>query len=140
MRELVGHDPALCFALERVVADRVGGLEAFLDVTCFHDRLALRIAGVLGPHPGVAVGLELDPDLDRIASRIAHLCLGVVRLVEQPLQILDVVADFYRDMGGWVAGGQVKSRDTVLDGLERMPEAFLGLFTGANTGKMLVKL
>ncbi|MEO8547605.1 MAG: NADP-dependent oxidoreductase, partial [Sphingomicrobium sp.] len=50
------------------------------------------------------------------------------------------LAEFYRDMGGWIAGGQVKSRDTVVDGLERMPEAFLGLFAGANTGKMLVKL
>ena len=48
--------------------------------------------------------------------------------------------EFYRDMGRWIAGGQVKSRDTVVEGLERMPEAFLGLFEGANTGKMLVKL
>ena len=42
-------------------------------------------------------------------------------------------------MGGWIASGQVKSRDTVVEGLEKMPDAFLGLFTGANTGKMLVR-
>jgi NADPH-dependent curcumin reductase CurA len=50
------------------------------------------------------------------------------------------LGEFYRDMGGWIASGQVKSRDHVLEGLERMPEAFLGLFEGANTGKMLVKV
>jgi NADPH-dependent curcumin reductase CurA len=50
------------------------------------------------------------------------------------------MGDFYRDMGGWIATGQVKARDTVVEGLERTPEAFLGLFTGANTGKMLVRL
>ncbi|MBA3511990.1 NADP-dependent oxidoreductase [Sphingomonas sp.] len=50
------------------------------------------------------------------------------------------MGDFYRDMGGWIASGQVKSRETVVEGLERMPEAFLGLFEGANIGKMLVKL
>ncbi len=50
------------------------------------------------------------------------------------------LGEFYRDMGGWIASGQVKSRDTVVEGLERMPDAFLGLFEGANTGKMLVKL
>jgi hypothetical protein len=50
------------------------------------------------------------------------------------------LGEFYRDMGGWIAGGQVKPRDTVVEGLERMPDAFLGLFEGANTGKMLVKL
>jgi NADPH-dependent curcumin reductase CurA len=50
------------------------------------------------------------------------------------------MGEFYRDMGQWLASGQVKSRETVVDGLERMPEAFLGLFEGANTGKMLVRL
>ncbi len=50
------------------------------------------------------------------------------------------MAEFHRDMGQWIAGGQVKARDTVIEGLERTPEAFLGLFAGANTGKMLVKL
>ena len=50
------------------------------------------------------------------------------------------MGEFYRDMGAWLASGQVKSRDTVFEGLETAPEAFLGLFKGANTGKMLIKL
>ncbi len=49
-------------------------------------------------------------------------------------------ADFYRDMGGWLAAGKLKREETVHDGLEKMPNAFLGLFTGGNTGKMLVRL
>jgi NADPH-dependent curcumin reductase CurA len=53
---------------------------------------------------------------------------------------LSKMGDFYRDMGGWIATGQVQGRDTIAEGLERTPEAFLGLFTGANTGKMLVRL
>ncbi|WP_284734687.1 NADP-dependent oxidoreductase [Sphingosinicella terrae] len=48
--------------------------------------------------------------------------------------------DFYRDMAGWISGGQVTSRETVREGLESMPEAFLDLFRGANVGKMLVRL
>jgi hypothetical protein len=50
------------------------------------------------------------------------------------------MADFYRDMGPWVANGTVKSRETIVDGLERAPDAFLGLFRGENIGKMLVRL
>jgi NADPH-dependent curcumin reductase CurA len=50
------------------------------------------------------------------------------------------MGDFYRDMGGWIASGQVKSRETIRDGLEAAPEAFLDLFRGANIGKMLVRL
>jgi NADPH-dependent curcumin reductase CurA len=48
------------------------------------------------------------------------------------------MGDFYRDMGGWVTSGQVTSRETIRDGLEAMPQAFLDLFRGANIGKMLV--
>jgi len=50
------------------------------------------------------------------------------------------LGEFYRDMGGWIASGAVKSRETVVEGLENMPEAFLGLFSGENVGKMLVRL
>ena len=50
------------------------------------------------------------------------------------------MAEFYREMGKWVADGTVKSRETVVEGLENTPDAFLGLFKGENTGKMLIKL
>jgi NADPH-dependent curcumin reductase CurA len=50
------------------------------------------------------------------------------------------MGEFYAEMGPWLADGTVKSRETVVDGLEQAPEAFLGLFKGANTGKMLVRL
>ena len=50
------------------------------------------------------------------------------------------MAEFHRDMGQWLASGAVKSRETVVDGLEKAPDAFLGLFKGDNVGKMLVRL
>jgi NADPH-dependent curcumin reductase CurA len=50
------------------------------------------------------------------------------------------MAEFYAQMAPWVANGTVKSRETVVEGLENTPDAFLGLFKGENTGKMLVRL
>jgi NADPH-dependent curcumin reductase CurA len=50
------------------------------------------------------------------------------------------LGEFYRDMGAWVASGAVKPKHTVKQGLEQAPDAFLGLFTGENTGKMLVRV
>jgi hypothetical protein len=55
----------------------------------------------------------------------------------------DYMADlpaFYQEMGGWIANGKVQSRETVKEGIETMPDAFLGLFKGENIGKMLVRL
>jgi NADPH-dependent curcumin reductase CurA len=50
------------------------------------------------------------------------------------------MAEFYAEMGPWVASGAVKSRETIVERLENAPDAFLGLFEGQNMGKMLVKL
>jgi NADPH-dependent curcumin reductase CurA len=50
------------------------------------------------------------------------------------------MSEFFGEMAPWVANGTVKSRETVVEGLENMPGAFLGLFKGENVGKMLVKL
>ena len=50
------------------------------------------------------------------------------------------MTEFYRDMGQWLASGAVKSQETVVDGLDKAPDAFLGLFKGENIGKMLVRL
>ncbi|MGB5078919.1 MAG: NADP-dependent oxidoreductase [Sphingorhabdus sp.] len=50
------------------------------------------------------------------------------------------LAEFNADMASLIQSGAVKGRETVKHGLEATPEAFLGLFSGENTGKMLVKL
>jgi NADPH-dependent curcumin reductase CurA len=39
-----------------------------------------------------------------------------------------------------VKAGKVTWKETVFEGIERAPDAFIGLFTGENLGKMLVKL
>ena len=48
--------------------------------------------------------------------------------------------EFYREMGQLMATGKLKSQETVVEGLEKMPDAFRGLFSGDNVGKMLVRL
>ena len=42
-------------------------------------------------------------------------------------------------MAKWVGSGEIKVRETTVQGFTKMPAAFMGLFTGENTGKMIVK-
>jgi NADPH-dependent curcumin reductase CurA len=44
------------------------------------------------------------------------------------------------ELGQGVATGKIKYRETVAQGLENAPKAFIGLLKGANLGKQLVKL
>lgn len=53
---------------------------------------------------------------------------------------LEMVPQFFADMGGWIRAGKIKSQETIVSGIENAPSAFLGLFKGENLGKMLVRL
>lgn len=48
--------------------------------------------------------------------------------------------EFAAEMGAWIADGKIRWKETVYDGLEKAPEAFIGLFTGDNFGKALVRI
>lgn len=47
---------------------------------------------------------------------------------------------FQQDMGRWFNEGRIQAKETLVQGIEKAPEAFLSLFTGETFGKMLVKL
>ena len=47
---------------------------------------------------------------------------------------------FEEEMTHWLKEGKVKYQETIMDGIQNAPRAFIGLLNGANTGKMLVKL
>ncbi|GAA3142232.1 NADP-dependent oxidoreductase [Planomonospora alba] len=48
--------------------------------------------------------------------------------------------DMIAEVGGWLREGRITADETVVEGLENAPEAFIGLLSGANTGKMVVRL
>jgi NADPH-dependent curcumin reductase CurA len=52
----------------------------------------------------------------------------------------DRFAEFAREASEWVRDGRLKYRETIVEGIENAPQAFLGLLRGENIGKMLVKV
>ena len=115
-----------------VYFDNVGG--EHLDAAFAHANQNARFAicGMIDAYNGG------DPHAFRYLMRVIAMRIRVQGFIYT--DYLSRVSEFYRDMGGWIASGEVKSRDTLVDGLEATPDAFLGLFSGANTGKMLIRL
>ena len=115
-----------------VYFDNVGGdhLDAALALARNNARFA--ICGMIDSYnKGEPTSLRFI--MRMIAARIRMR--GFIVFDFQPR-----MGEFYRDMGQWLASGAVKSRETVAEGLDDMPDAFLGLFKGENIGKMLVRL
>ncbi|MFZ5789861.1 MAG: NADP-dependent oxidoreductase [Pseudomonadota bacterium] len=129
--DLVAELKRLCPDGIDVYFENVGGkhLEAALENMKVHGRIVMcgMIAGYNERTPG-------PPNLMRIVRRR----LTVQGILFMDLQ--DMGPAFENDMARWIAEGRMKWHETVFEGIEQAPEAFLGLFSGANLGKMVVRL
>ncbi len=50
------------------------------------------------------------------------------------------MGDMVRDVSGWLADGRLRYRETIVDGLERAPEALARMLAGETIGKTLVRI
>jgi NADPH-dependent curcumin reductase CurA len=67
----------------------------------------------------------------------------IKRLKVQGFIILDFASRFMEaatHLGKWKMFGKLKDREMIVEGLERAPDAINMLFTGANTGKLIVRV
>lgn len=115
-----------------VYFDNVGGeiLDAVLGRLAPKARVVL--CGVIssyltGEHPGPANYVNL---LAKTASMQGF----------NALDMWDRFDDAFADLRRWGQEGRLRHRSTILEGLESCVDALNGLFTGANIGKMLVKV
>jgi NADPH-dependent curcumin reductase CurA len=151
----------------RYVVDELG-FDACIDYKAHADLKSLSAAlkeacpqGIDGIFENVG-GLVLDAAMQRANafSRIA-LCGMISGYNGQPIPMaapqllltnrmklegfivsehMEVWPEALKELGAGVASGKLKYRETIAQGLEAAPEAFLGLLKGKNFGKQLVKL
>ena len=115
-----------------VYFDNVGG--DHLDAAFALARMRARFA-ICGMIEGYN---KAEPASFRFIMRVIAMRIRMQGFIVFDFQ--SRMGEFYAEMGKLMASGQLKSQETVVDGLENMPDAFLGLFSGGNVGKMLVRL
>ncbi len=116
-----------------VFFDNVGGeiLDAVLGQINLHARIAL--CGAISQYdtaelsPGPRNFLNLIPQRGRVEGFIL-------------LDYRDRFVDAILQLGQWVQEGRIRYAEDIVDGLENAPAAFRRLFSGENTGKLIVKV
>ncbi|MCT2279219.1 NADP-dependent oxidoreductase [Micromonospora chalcea] len=116
-----------------VYFDNVGGdhLEAAIGAMNVHGRAA--VCGMIAQYNAT------EPPA---APRNLALVIGK-RLTLRGFLVSDhghLREQFVQEVAGWLREGRLSYDETIVDGIEQAPEAFLGLLRGENLGKMLVRL
>ena len=116
-----------------VYFDNVGGdiLDAVLSQLNFKARVI--ICGAISQYN----------NKDAVKGPANYLSLLVNRARMEGFIVMDY-ADRYvaagQEMAGWLAKGQLKSREDIVEGLETFPETLMKLFSGENNGKLILKV
>ncbi|AWH91139.1 NADP-dependent oxidoreductase [Dietzia lutea] len=116
-----------------VYFDNVGGdhLEAAIDLMNDGGRLAL--CGAISSYNDS----ERKPGPDNLWYAITR---GLTLQGFTVNNYMHLFKEFAEKVGPWVASGELKFDETVVEGIDNSVDAFLDLMKGANTGKMLVKI
>jgi len=116
-----------------VYYDNVGGehLEAAIGALRLHGRAAL--CGAIS---------QYNSESPALGPRNLGLMIGK-RLTLRGFLVGDHAESrpaFLEEVGGWLAEGRIRLAETVFEGVENAPAAFIGLMRGENIGKMLVRV
>jgi NADPH-dependent curcumin reductase CurA len=116
-----------------VYYDNVGGeiTNAVILNLNFHSRIAL--CGQISHYNSteIPVGPVILP---RLLTRSVMLQGFIVS------NYSDHFDEGLNQLGKWVKEGKLKYTETIVKGFDNLPDAFLGLFSGKNTGKMVVEI
>ena len=147
LRNELGFDAAFNYRDEAVVkqlaAAAPDGIDAYFD-NVGGDHLEAAIA-CMRDHGRIAACGSISRYNDETASPGPRNMFMMVtkRLTMRGFIVRDWIGEvkaFLTEVAPLVASGQIKALETVVDGLDNAPDAFISMLKGGNVGKMVVKL
>jgi NADPH-dependent curcumin reductase CurA len=121
-----------------VYFENVGGAvwQAVLPLLNTYARIP--VSGLIAQYNGVGPG----DGTDRLPATMREILSKSLTLrgfinFEFAGQYYD---EFLRDVGAGIADGRIRYREDIVDGLDKAPEAFIGMLDGRNFGKLIVRI
>jgi len=114
-----------------VVFENVGGTGLDAELARINDFGRVIVCGLIAGYDGQAIPLKNAGSI--LTSRLTVQGFIVSEHMEIWPQAL-------RELGAYVSQGKIKYRETIVQGIEAAPRAFIGMLRGENFGKQLVKV
>ncbi|GJE37483.1 NADP-dependent oxidoreductase [Methylobacterium persicinum] len=120
-----------------VYFENVGGAVFDAVLPLLNDFARLPVCGLVSSYNAT----EVPPGPDQRPALLRMVLTK--RLHIQGFIVWDFRAqagDFHRDVSDWLKEGRLRYREDVVEGLEKAPEAFIGMLKGRNFGKLVVRV
>lgn len=136
-----GHDLGSLTAAIRAAApegidvafENVGGIQLDAAIDCVNERGRIAVCGLISQYNATEPPPPMT-NLFKLVARSIRMEGFIVRNYSAEYAAAAAV------LGTWVREGKVRFREAIHDGLDAGPEAFLSLFSGANQGKVMLRL
>ncbi|MDG0795130.1 NADP-dependent oxidoreductase [Cohnella ginsengisoli] len=118
-----------------VYFDNVGGEISDAVISQINDYARIALCGAISAYNYSSDEADVGPRVFIKLIKTRSLMKGFVLA-----EYMDRLPEGARKLGEWLSAGKLKYEETIIEGFDRVPEAFLELFKGSNIGKMLVKV
>ncbi len=147
LRETAGFDAAIDYKTEDVFSALKTACPSGIDV--YFENVGGPVTDAVFPHLNVRSRIAVCGQISQYNAvdapqgpRILWHFI-VKRIRAEGFLVFDFADrqdEALADLAGWVSSGKIKYRETIAEGIENAPRAFMSMLRGGNIGKQLVKL
>jgi len=115
--------------------DNVGGYQtdAIVQIMNVHGRII--ICGQISSYN------DKEPVYPKFQlSQLIYKNIRIEGIIVSDFFKSSMYGDFKKEMTEWVLNGKIKAEETVFEGFDKIPEAFLSLFSSQKNGKVIIKI
>merc|ERR1711963_271748 len=112
--------------------DNIGGEDSAIIINSLNEYGRVSCCGAISNYNNVEEAKVPTTSENIVFKQLRIEGFTVIRWQARWMEAIQQLAQ-------WIGEGKIKVEETIIEGYEKMPDAFIGLFKGSNVGKMIVK-